>query len=178
MGKEVAMIDLGNGVFRRRFVAAVLALTVVLPVWSVSAPFATAQRDCQTPFLVYTDPANPGITNQTGDVAKIDDSGLLGDYRGDGRFAGYTINGSMGAIVNTKSGIGRVQGEFTATSPGGGSSIRVWYTGTVDFGAGMATGNFVAGDGTGSDAGYRAAGTIEGTVVAPMTLEGVDIGLC
>ena len=111
-------------------------------------------------------------------MAKISDSGLIGDYRGDGRFAGYTISGLMGAIVNTKSGIGRVQGEFTATSPDGGSSIRVWYTGTVDFVAGMATGNFVAGDGTGSDAGYRAAGTIEGTVVAPMTLEGADVGLC
>jgi hypothetical protein len=42
----------------------------------------------------------------------------------------------------------------------------------------MATGNFVVLGGTGDDAGYRAAGTIEGAVVAPATLQGADVGLC
>ena len=72
----------------------------------------------------------------------------------------------------------RVQGEFTVTRPDGDSSIVISYTGQVDFVGGMATGNFVAGDGTGADAGYRAAGTLEGTVVGPATLDGADVGLC
>jgi hypothetical protein len=103
---------------------------------------------------------------------------LLGDYRGDGRFAGYEIRGVMDNIVNTASGMARVQGQFVATSPDGNSSITVWYTGQVDFGAGMATGHFTVLDGTGDDAGYRAAGTLSGTVVGPATLDGVDVGLC
>lgn len=139
---------------------------------------ASAQDGCQTPFLVFTDPANPGTTSQSGDIAVTRDSGLLGDYRGDGRFAGYAIDGSQDAIVNTTTGMARVQGEFVATSPDGGSSITVSYTGQVDFGAGMARGNFVVVGGTGDDAGYRASGTLAGTVVAPATLEGADIGLC
>ena len=106
------------------------------------------------------------------------DSVLLGDFRGDGRFAGYDIAGVQDAIVNTATGMARVQGEFTATSPDGESSIAVWYTGQVDFEAGMATGNFVVLDGTGDNAGYRAAGTIEGAVIAPATLQGADVGLC
>ena len=42
----------------------------------------------------------------------------------------------------------------------------------------MATGNFVVLGGTGNDASYRAAGTIEDTIVGPATLEGADVGLC
>jgi hypothetical protein len=137
-----------------------------------------AQAGCKTPFLVYTDPANPGMVSESGDVRVIRDSGLLGDFRGGGRFAGYAIQGSMDNIVNTANGMARVQGEFVATSPDGGSSITVWYTGQVDFGAAMARGNFTVVGGTGSDAGYRASGTIEGVVVGPATLEGVDVGLC
>jgi hypothetical protein len=139
---------------------------------------AAAQGGCQTSFLVYTDPANPGTSSQSGDVAVTRDSVLLGDFRGEGRFAGYNIEGVQDAIVNTATGMARVQGEFTATSADGDSSIAVWFTGQVDFEAGMAIGNFVVLSGTGNDAGYRAAGTIEGTVVGPATLEGADVGLC
>jgi hypothetical protein len=161
-------------------VGAALLVAVLLPIpggMSVISVTA-AQGNCQTPFLVYTDPANPGLQSQSGDIAVTRDSGLLGEYGGDGRFAGYDINGSQDAIVNTASGMARVQGEFIATSPDGDSSIMVSYTGQVDFVAGMATGNFVAGSGTGADASYRAAGTIEGTVVGPATLDGADVGLC
>ncbi len=133
---------------------------------------------CQTPFVVYTGPQNPGTTTANGDVTLIRDSRLLGEYGGEGRFGGYAIHGSMDNILNTATGMARVQGELVATSPDGGSSITVWYTGQVDFGAGMATGNFTAGNGVGNDAGYRAFGTLQGTVVGPATLEGVDIGLC
>jgi hypothetical protein len=139
---------------------------------------SAAQTACQTPFLVFTDPANPGTTAQNGGIAVTRDSGLLGDYRGDGRFAGYAIDGTQNAIVNTATGMARVQGEFVATSPDGDSSITVSYTGQVEFDAGMARGNFVVVDGAGDDAGYRASGTIAGTVVAPATLEGADVGLC
>src|SRR5215218_8164786 len=115
---------------------------------------AAAQGGCQTPFLVYTDPSNPGATSQSGDIAVTRDSVLLGDFRGDGRFAGYSIDGAQDAIVNTQTGMARVQGEFTATRPDGNSSITVWYTGQVDFEAGTATGNFIVLGGTGDDAGY------------------------
>ena len=156
-----------------------LALAAFFPLGIASgAESARAQGGCQTPFLVYTDPANPGMRSQSGDVAVTRDSVLLGDFQGDGRFAGYAIEGVQDAIVNTTTGMARVQGEFTATSPDGDSSITVSFTGQVDFGAGMATGNFVVLRGTGNDAGYRAAGTIEGSVVAPATLEGADVGLC
>jgi hypothetical protein len=159
--------------------ATLLALAGVLPLGTgVDTGSVRAQGGCQTPFLVYTDPANPGMRSQSGDVAVTRDSVLLGDFRGDGRFAGYDIEGVQDAIVNTATGMARVQGEFTATSPDGDSSITVWYTGQVDFEARMATGNFVVLGGTGNDAGYRAAGTIEGTIVGPATLEGTDVGLC
>jgi hypothetical protein len=42
----------------------------------------------------------------------------------------------------------------------------------------MATGNFVMLGGTADDARYRAAGTIEGTMLGLATLEGVDADLC
>lgn len=170
----------GGGRGRRLVVlATLLALVGLLPLGTgVDTGLAVAQGNCQTPFLVYTDPTNPGTRSQSGDVAVTRDSVLLGDFRGDGRFAGYSIEGVQDAIVNTMTGMARVQGEFTATSPDGGSSITVWYTGQVDFEAGMATGNFVVLSGTGNNAGYRAAGTIEGTIVGPATLEGVDVGLC
>lgn len=108
----------------------------------------------------------------------IRDSGLPGAYGGEGRFGGYAIHGSMDNILNTATGMAWVQGEFVATSPDGGSTITVWYTDQVDFGVAMARGNFTAGNGVGNDAGYRAAGTLQGTVVGPATLKGVDIGLC
>jgi hypothetical protein len=169
----------GCGSKRRRAMIGGLAIVVALATGGEpDIERAAAQAKCQTPFLVYTDPANPGTTSQSGDIAVTRDSGLLGDYRGDGRFAGYTLDGAQDAIVNTATGMARVQGEFVATSPDGGSSITVSYTGQVDFGAGMAQGNFVVVDGTGNDAGYRASGTLEGAVVAPATLEGADVGLC
>lgn len=177
-----ACLDAVVRAFRRlaaRSALVALAGFSALLGWSGSgAGPVSAQGGCQTPFLVFTDPANPGTTSQSGDIAVTRDSGLLGDYRGDGRFAGYTIDGAQDAIVNTATGMARVQGEFVATSPDGGSSITVSYTGQVDFGAGMARGNFVVVDGTGDNAGVRASGTLEGTVVAPATLEGADVGLC
>ncbi len=163
---------------RQMTAVALIAASALLGLAGLGIGSASAQEGCQTPFLVFTDPANPGTTSQSGDIAVTRDSGLLGDYRGNGRFAGYAIDGAQNAIVNTATGMARVQGEFVATSPDGASSITVSYTGQVDFGAGMARGNFVVVGGTGDDAGYRASGTIEGTVVAPATLEGADIGLC
>jgi hypothetical protein len=166
----------GSGGGAVRWVLTTLWLAVALAVPGGSA--VAAQGACQTPFVVYTDPANPGTSTQNGDVAVSRGGHLLGEYGGNGRFGGYAIDGSIDTIVNTATGKARVQGEFTATSPDGGSSITVWYTGQVDFNAAVATGNFVAGSGTGADAGYRAAGTIEGDVMAPATLAGVDVGLC
>src|SRR5687767_10424898 len=114
----------GPGLRRRQVVlATLLALVGLLPLGTrVDTETAIAQGGCLTPFLVYTDPGNPGTTSQSGDVAVTRDSVLLGDFRGDGRFAGYAIEGVQDAIVNTVTGMARVQGEFTATSPDGDSS--------------------------------------------------------
>ena len=164
---------------RRPTVTALMALAVGLPLLGgLGGGSAAAQGGCQTPFLVFTDPDNPGTTGEHGPFRMIDDSGLLGEYRGDGRFAGYSINGTQDAVVNSATGTANVVGSFIATSPDGGSSIEVFYTGQVDFNAGMARGVFTASGETGNDAGYNASGTIEGTVVGPATLEGADIGLC
>lgn len=162
-----------------RLLTVALLVSLVVPMLGGGwAAVSAAPADCQTPFLVYTDPNNPGEMSQSGDVSVTRDSVLLGEYGGNGRFAGYAIRGTLDNIVNTTTGMARVQGEFIATSPDGGSSIAVSLTGQVDFGAAVAHGNFVAGEGTGNDAGYRASGTIEGMVVGPATLDGVDIGLC
>ena len=136
------------------------------------------RRAAKTPFLVYTDPDNPGVSADTGAFTMTTGGGLLGEYTGDGRFAGYSIDGTQDASVNTATGMAQVRGAVTATSPDGGSSFDVLYTGRVDFGAGMATGYFTASGGTGKNAGYTASGTIEGMVVGPATLDGADIGLC
>ena len=175
---EAVGVQAGRFAWRRVLVLALLAVAALSTGLETGVERTVAQASCQTPFRVFTDPANPGATTQTGAVAVTRGSGLLGDYRGDGRFAGYAIDGSQDAIVNTAAGTARVQGEFVAASPVGASSITVSYTGQVDFDAGLARGNFVVVDGTGDDAGYRAAGAIEGTVIAPATLEGADIGLC
>ena len=100
-------------------IGAALLVAVLLPIQGglgVSAVTA-AQGSCQTPFLVYTDPANPGLQSQSGDIAVTRDSGLLGEYGGDGRFAGYDINGSQGAIVSTTTGMARVQGRVHRHQP-------------------------------------------------------------
>jgi hypothetical protein len=149
-----------------------------LLLWSGGDASPAAAQSCQTPFLVYTDPDNPGVSADTGAFRMTAESGLLGEYKGDGRFAGYGIDGTQDAIVNTATGMAQVRGVFTATNPDGGSTFDVIYTGRVDFGAGMATGYFTASGGTGNDAGYSASGTIEGAVVGPATLAGVDVGLC
>lgn len=159
---------------------ALLALLPLVPAWDETG-FGAAlvmANDCETPFEVATDLANPGTRSQSGEIAVTRGSGLVGEFGGTGRFANYGIVGLMEIIQNTASGMARVQGEFTATSPDGGSSITLSFTGQVDFGAARAMGNFVVVDATGADAGYRASGTIEGTVVAPGTLRGMDVGLC
>jgi hypothetical protein len=164
---------------RRVVLVALLAVALGLPVWGGWADgSAAAQGGCQTPFLVFTNPDDPGTVVQNGPFRMISDSGLLGDYRGGGRFAGYSISGTQDAVVNDATGTANVVGFFTATSPDGASSIDVTFTGQVDFTAGVARGFFTASGETGNDVGYTAHGTIEGTVVGPATLEGADIGLC
>ena len=178
LGGSVAWARRARAAWRRCAVAALLLGAVVAPVSVVLASGSAAAQGCQTPFLVFTDPDNPGTVSATGPLQMIRGSGLLGDYRGDGRFAGYLIAGSQDAVVNGDTGMANVRGSFIATSPDGGSAIEVLYTGQVDFNAGMAEGVFTASGVSGNDVGYNAFGTIEGTVVGPATLEGADVGLC
>ncbi|MFN8593288.1 MAG: hypothetical protein U0031_17675 [Thermomicrobiales bacterium] len=161
-----------------RVAVAVVLAALTLPGVAATSGSHVSAAGCQTPFLVYTDPDNPGTVQETGAFQRVTGSGLLGRYDGDGRFAGYSINGLQDAEVNTATGMANVRGIFTATSPDGGSSIEVHYTGQVDFGAGMAKGVFTASGERGNDAGYNASGAIEGTVVGPATLDGADVGLC
>lgn len=167
---------MGGGRTRRERIGAV-ALVLGL-AFAAPAGLATEAAGCETPFVVYTDPANPGMTEQQGAVSYTHAAGLLGEYGGDGRFAGYAIQGEQTLILDTTTGTARAQGHFVASSPDGSGSIEVGYAGLVDFGAGMATGTFSAGSGMGSDAGYHATGTLSGMVVGPATLEGVNAGLC
>jgi hypothetical protein len=163
---------------RWRLAGAMLIVALTLPLWGGPASPVVAAAGCQTPFLVYTDPDHPGSVTENGPFRMISGSGLLGDYRGNGRFAGYAIAGWQDATVNDATGMANVRGAFTATSADGGSAIEVQYTGQVDFGAGVARGYFTASGESGNDVGYSASGTIEGMVVGPGTLDGADVGLC
>lgn len=81
--------------FLRPTATALIALAVGLPLLDgLDGGAAAAQGGCQTPFLVFTDPDNPGTTVENGPFQMVNDSRLLGDYWGDGRFAGYSIDGS------------------------------------------------------------------------------------
>jgi hypothetical protein len=177
-GDVVKRASNAHALIRRLGIAALLLGAVAAPIPVSLGSGSVAAQACQTPFLVFTDQDNPGAVTETGPFRMVSGSGFLGEYRGDGRFAGYAIDGSQDAVVNTATGMANVRGWFTATSPDGGSSIEVFYTGQVDFDAGMAKGFFTASGGSGDDAGYTARGTIEGTVVGPATLDGADIGLC
>src|SRR4051794_4993274 len=55
----------------RRLVGAAVLVAVLLPIQGgVGERSVTAAHgSCQTPFLVYTDPANPGMQSQSGDIA-------------------------------------------------------------------------------------------------------------
>ena len=66
-----------RGVTRRVATNALIAASALsgfggVGIWSASV------QGCQTPLLVFTDPANPGATSQSGDIAVTRDSGLLG----------------------------------------------------------------------------------------------------
>jgi hypothetical protein len=174
----VAMQWRTTGTGRSRILATgLLAIAMGSVAMAGPMPIRVAD-DCQTPFRVSTNTANPGTTTRSGEIAATRDAGLIGSFGGNGRFADYVIDGVPTLILDTATGMARAQGTFVATSPDGGSSITVTYTGRVDFAGGTATGNFVAGNGTGADAGYRASGTLTGDVIPPATLVGINAGLC
>jgi hypothetical protein len=161
-----------------RLAGVLLALALVATVHASSGTAAAQTEACATPFIVFTDPANPGTPVTRGPITTVRQSGLLGSYGGEGRFAGYAIDGSQTLIVNATTNSARVHGRFTATSRDGLASFFVRYTGDVDLTTGVATGHFVAGDGQGALAGLRATGTIEAQLIGPATFAGSDIGLC
>jgi hypothetical protein len=162
--------------------AALLAVFVLLAALVVGGPTADAaapvSASCQTPFVVFTDPDNPGTPTTRGSITTVRDSGILGSYGGDGRFSGYQISGEQVLIINNSTSQARVRGSFTASSPDGASSFLVRFNGEVDLTTGVATGNFSTGNGTGAAEGLRTAGRIEAQLVGPLTFNGVDVGLC
>jgi hypothetical protein len=158
--------------------AALVALALAVAALGGSTSAMAQDATCQTPFRVFTDPANPGTQTVRGPITFVRDSGILGTYGGDGRFAGFAIDGLQDLTINGATNRVRVRGGFTATSPDGGSTFFVRYTGEVDLATGAATGHFVAKDGTGALAGFHAVGTIQAQLVGPATFDGVDIGLC
>jgi hypothetical protein len=163
-------------------VAALLALFALLASLagggSGAGAVAPVAATCQTPFVVFTDPDNPGVISTRGSITTVRDSGILGTYGGDGRFSGYQISGTQLLIVNSSTNHARVRGSFTATSPDGESSFVLRYSGEVDLTTGVATGTFAVGNGTGAADGLRAAGRIEAQLIGPLTFSGADVGLC
>jgi hypothetical protein len=153
-------------------------LAALLAGGSSAGAVGSAPAICETPFVVFTDPAHPGTPTTRGPITTVRDSGILGIYGGDGRFAGYGISGTQVLIVNNATNQATVRGTFTATSPDGSSSFLVRYTGKVDLTTGVATGIFTTSNGTGEAAGLRVAGSISAQLVGPLTFNGVDIGLC
>jgi hypothetical protein len=153
------------------------AVVLALVVTTLGSTPAAAAATCQTGFIVFTDPANPGLRSDQGQTTIVRESGVLGSYL-DGRLAGYAISGLQDLIINNVTQRAQIIGELTATSPDGSSSITLRYVGHADLVTGEATGTFVVVDGTGEFAGFRASGKISAQLVGPATFQGVDIGLC
>ncbi|HVL26082.1 MAG TPA: hypothetical protein VM450_18460 [Thermomicrobiales bacterium] len=138
---------------------------------------AAASASCQSSFVVLTDPANPGDQVTHGQTTIVRDSGVLGSYQ-DGRLAGYAVNGVQDLVINNFTQRADINGTLTASSPDGGSSITLRYTGHADLKSGHATGTFVVVAGTGQFADDHMSGKISAQLVGPVTFQGVDIGLC
>jgi hypothetical protein len=155
----------------------VTAVVLALAAATLGPARPAAAETCQTEFIVFTDPTNPGARTDQGQTTIVRDSGVLGSYL-DGRLAGYGISGQQDLIINNVTQQAQIVGVFTATSPDGGSSLTVRYAGHADLSTGQATGRFVVLDGTGEFAGYHARGRIDAQLVGPATFQGFDIGLC
>jgi hypothetical protein len=154
-----------------------VVLTTTFVGTGVRGVVAGNNSDCQTSFLVFTDPNNFGDVITRGNIVRARNSGILGEYTS-GRFDGYTISGLQDLTLKQATGKATIKGSFVATSPDGHSSITLRYSGKADLVEAFAVGTFQALKGTGDLRGLRASGTIEADYLGNFTFSGVDIGLC
>jgi hypothetical protein len=177
--RHAALRRRGRFALPRLAPAALVALALLASVVAGgrfgAAPVAAA--DCQTSFLVFSDPNNVGQVTTRGDILTARNSGILGTYSG-GRFDGFTISGLQTIRLNQATGKATINGSFVATSPDGQSSFTFRYQGKADLVAAKATGSFAVVHGTGSLARFRASGTIAANYMGNFTFSGIDIGLC
>lgn len=165
--------------FGRLSLMAMLGMVLLGSIAGLGArqAMATDGSGCQTSFLVYTDPHNVGAISTHGNIVRVHNSGIVGQYTS-GRFTGFTISGLQEIILNQATGQATIRGSFVATSPDHHSSFTLVYAGRADLVANTASGRFRALDGTGDLKGYRASGTIAADYLGNFTFSGVDIGLC
>jgi hypothetical protein len=164
--------------FGRASLVATLAVVLMASFVGLSGrPAAASAADCQTSFLVFTDPNNVGTISTHGDIVRIRKSGIIGQYTS-GRFEDFAISGLQEITLNQATGKATIVGSFVATSPDQQSSFTLRYTGRADLVANTASGRFHALNGTGDLKGLRAAGTIAADYLGNFTFSGADIGLC
>jgi hypothetical protein len=160
-------------------IGALLAVVVMTSFAGAGSHRAAAaiNPDCQTSFLVFTDPNNIGQITTRGNTTKAKNSGVLGEYTS-GRFDGFTISGEQDLSLNQATGKATIKGSFVATSPDGQSSFTLRYRGEANLVQAIATGNFQVIGGTGDLKRFRTSGKIDADYLGNFTFSGVDIGLC
>jgi hypothetical protein len=95
-----------------------------------------------------------------------------------GPLAGYSFVGAQDIMINNVTATSELQGEYTASGPGG--TISVKYTGHANLLTGAATGHFETHAGTGSLASFHWSGAIaaqQPTVGVPL-FNASDAGPC
>jgi hypothetical protein len=136
---------------------------------------AAAPATCTAGLVVFT--TSTGDVNVAGQTTHFRGSGVAGSYTS-GFLSGYTLTGAQNIERNDATGHASLEGQYVATGPGG--TVTVHYTGSVDLGAGTATGHFTTIAGTGDFADFHWNGDISAqlTSLAPPTFVTADTGLC
>ena len=162
----------------KRFVRLGFAICLGLAAVLLAAGLVAAAgppATCTAALTIAT--TSVGDVGTAGQVTHYRDSGVAGAYAS-GPLACYTFSGAQDIMVNNATQQSELQGQYTATGPGGTLTIR--YTGHADLTTGAATGHFVATDGTGQFAGFHWEGDIAAQLVAaaPPTFQATDSGPC
>jgi hypothetical protein len=155
-------------------VAICLGLAAVLLAAGLAAA-AGPPATCTAALTIAT--TSVGDVSTAGQVTHYRDSGVAGVYTS-GPLAGYAFSGAQNIMVNNATNQSELQGQYTASGPGG--ALTISYTGHADLTTGAATGHFVATDGTGRFAGFHWEGDIAAQLVslAPPTFLATDSGPC
>ncbi len=148
-------------------------LSFALPAPTMLA--ASPPTTCTAQLNIFQ--TTSGTVTTAGQVTHARGSGVGGSYVG-GFLSGYTINGAQDIMVNNNTRTSQLQGQFTASGPGGTLVIR--YTGHADLNTGAATGHFHTAGGTGQFANFHWQGDITAQLIGanPPTFLATDTGPC